>query len=56
MDKFELKLDWFVPTLMLFIVLKLSGFLTISWFIVLIPLWYAIIISTIYTIVVKKFK
>lgn len=41
--EYKLNLDWVLPTLMLFIVLKLSGVLTISWWIVLMPLWYAII-------------
>lgn len=41
--EYTLKLDWVFPTLMLFIVLKLSGVLTISWWIVLMPLWYAIL-------------
>lgn len=44
--KYSLNLDWVLPTLMLFIVLKLSGVLTISWWIVLMPLWYAILSTT----------
>ena len=46
--EYKLNLDWVLPTLMLFIVLKLSGVLTISWWIVLMPLWYAILSTTLF--------